>query len=95
MLSPVATIGCTFEGYCTICGENVTGTLITGEFPTIDDQNICVVGSTGVGSCGHTTQVVSGSSVWFIEDKAVARIGDQVSNNINGTITSGTFVQSE
>lgn len=91
-MNNVATVGCRFRGRCDSCGDNVDGTLITGEFATIEGKNICVVGSKGVGDCGHNTYVVSGSTVWSIEGKPVARVGDRVNGIIDGTIITGEFV---
>lgn len=97
MPSPVARIGDTFEGRCSACdGHHVTGTLETGEFVTIEGRNICVTGSIGRGSCGHTCIVQGQSAVWSIEGKQVARVGDPVTGTITGTITSGCdFVETD
>lgn len=87
---PIACIGDTFKGICEACGEEVTGTLTTGEFIRIDGHNICVTGSVGIGSCGHSCRVVGQSTVMQIEGKNVARLGDPVTDGIDGIITSGS-----
>lgn len=94
-MKPVAVVGSTFTGYCSICDETVTGTMVGGEFVTIDGAKACVTGSPGVGSCGHTTHAVGQSVVFFINGKPVARVGDPVQGTINGVLVSGSFVLSE
>lgn len=91
----VATVTCRFRGYCSSCDETVEGSMVDGEFVTINGKNVCVVGSKGVGDCGHTTYVVAGSSVWSIEGKPVARVGDPVAGIIDGQIITGEFVQAD
>ena len=90
MGAPVACVGDSFSGYCRVCKRNVTGTLVSGEFVTIEDKNICVTGSEGRGSCGHSCTVIGQSTVLTIENKPVARVGDPVTGDIEGTITSGS-----
>lgn len=91
MSSPVACVGHRFTGVCHACDNHtVSGTLISGEFVTIDGKNVCVTGSQGKGDCGHTCTVIGGSTVWTIEGKAVARVGDSVTGTIEGTIISGS-----
>ncbi len=88
--SPVATIGSEFRGYCDACHESVTGKMITGEaYFGIDDKYICVTGSIGQGSCGHTCHAIGMSRVLLINGLNVAREGDPVEGTISGEITSG------
>ena len=97
MSLPVATVGHRFEGFCRECGARVGGTLVSGEFPTIEGRNICVTGSRGRGDCGHGCTVVGRSAVWRIEGKPVARVGDPVTDgSIEGHIITGSdFVFSD
>ena len=69
--------------------------MVEGEFVTINGKKVCVIGSKGVGDCGHTTYVKTGSSVLTIEGKPVARVGDQVEGVIDGIIITGEFVQAD
>lgn len=94
-MKSVATVDCLFRGYCEPCDETVTGRLVEGEFCMIEGKNICVIGSLGIGDCGHTTHVATGSSVWSINSKPVARVGDEVRGQIDGVIITGTFVNSD
>ncbi len=96
MPQPVCCIGDRFEGYCLSCGHTVQGTMLTGEFPRIEDKNVCVTGSLGRGNCGHTCTSVGQSQVLFIEGKAVVRVGDPVTGGIEGRmITGSNFVFSD
>lgn len=97
MSLPVATVGHRFEGVCQACGGvTVRGTLISGEFPTIEGRDICVTGSRGRGDCGHGCTVVGRSAVWRIEGKPVARLGDPVTDGIEGRIITGSdFVSAD
>ena len=97
MSEPVCTVGHKFAGSCSACDGNYTeGYMVDGEFATIEGQPICVTGSKGVGYCGHTTYAVGQSSVWNINGKPVARIGDPVVGTINGVLISGSdFVRSD
>lgn len=97
-MQPVARAGDTFSGYCSSCEHDVTGTIDenTCEFVVIDGARVCVDGTTGTGSCGHTCTVVAQSITTVINDKAVARLGDPVTGTIEGSITSGSdFVSIE
>lgn len=91
MSEPICTVGHQFRGTCSACdGATVTGTMITGEEKAcINGQPICVTGSIGQGTCGHTTQAVGQSQVFFINGKAVARVGDPVQGTITGTLITG------
>ena len=63
---------------------------------TIEGQQICVTGSKGVGDCGHPCESVGQSEVWFINGKPVVRIGDPVTNGIEGVLITGSdFVNSD
>ena len=97
MGSPVACVGHRFHGRCSACdNREVEGTLVTGEFVTIEGKNICVTGSEGRGDCGHTCTVVGQSAVLKIEGKQVARVGDPVIGTITGTIITGSdFITSD
>lgn len=95
MLKNVAVVGSMFTGWCSGCEEQVTGYMVEGAFVTIHGKNICVVGSRGVGSCGHDTYVAAGSEVFTIHDKPVARVGDPVAGMINGELIEGEFVLSD
>lgn len=96
MPQPVCCVGDRFEGYCLSCGHTVQGTMLTGEFPRIEDKNVCVTGSLGRGNCGHTCTSVGQSQVLFIEGKAVVRVGDPVTGGIEGRmITGSNFVFSD
>ena len=90
MPQPVCCVGDRFEGYCLSCGHTVQGTMITGEFPSIEDRNVCVTGSAGRGDCGHTCTSVGQSQVLFIEGKAVVRVGDPVTGGIEGEMITGS-----
>lgn len=90
MPQPVCCVGDRFEGYCLSCGHTVQGTMITGEFPSIEDRNVCVTGSAGRGDCGHTCTSVGQSQVLFIEGKAVVRVGDPVTGGIEGKMITGS-----
>lgn len=91
MSEPICTIGHQFQGVCSACdGATVTGTMISGEDKAcINGQPICVTGDIGQGSCGHTTQAVGQSTVFFINGNPVVRVGDPVQGTITGTITTG------
>lgn len=96
MPQPVCCIGDRFEGYCLSCGHTVQGTMLTGEFPRIEDKNVCVTGSLGRGDCGHTCTSVGQSQVLLIEGKAVVRVGDPVTGGIEGRMITGSdFVFSD
>lgn len=96
MTSPVCTVGSRFVGYCRHCSSTVGGTMVDGEFATIEGQNICVTGSIGRGDCGHSCVAVGQSAIWKIEGKEVARVGDPVTGDIEGKLTTGSdFVTSD
>ena len=96
MPQTVCCVGDRFEGYCLSCGHTVQGTMLTGEFPRIEDKNVCVTGSLGRGDCGHTCTSVGQSQVLFIEGKAVVRVGDPVTGGIEGRMITGSdFVFSD
>ena len=97
MPQPVCTVGHKFAGSCSACGGNYTeGIMVEGEFATIDDKNICVTGSKGIGNCGHETFAIGQSAVWSINGKPVARVGDPVQGIINGFLIEGSdFVGSD
>lgn len=89
MAQAVAFEGCEFEGACDNPDHgHVTGHLDpeTCEFAKIEGKKIAVVGTKGIGSCGCTCYVTTGSELWFIEGKAVAREGDRVGHGITGQI---------
>ena len=74
----------------------VQGTMMTGEFPRIEDRNVCVTGSLGRGDCGHSCTSVGRSQVLFIEGKPVVRVGDPVTGEIEGRLVTGSdFVFSD
>lgn len=87
---PVCCIDDRFEGYCRPCRHIVRGTMITGEFPRIEDKNVCVTGSIGRGDCGHTCTAIGRSQVLSIEGKAVVRVGDPVTGDIEGQLVTGS-----
>lgn len=93
MLKNIATVGSRFEGYCSACDEHVQGSMVEGEFVTVEGKNVCVVGSRGVGDCGHTTYAHTGSSVAKINGSPIARVGDEVKGTIDGNIITGEFVK--
>lgn len=96
MPSPVCAVGSKFQGHCSACdGSWVEGEIVEGEFVTIDGKNICVTGSLGRGYCGHETRAVGQSAVWRVNGKQVARVGDPVQGTITGTLTQGTWVNSD
>lgn len=92
MPSPIACTGDVFTGNCS--GHkghpSVTGVIVTGEFVTIEGQNIAVTGSVGVGGCGHTCTVIGLSDIFRINGIQVARAGDPVVGTITGTIVTGS-----
>lgn len=93
---PVCCVGDRFEGFCRVCDHTVQGTMMTGEFPRIEDRNVCVTGSLGRGDCGHTCTSVGRSQVLFIEGKPVVRVGDPVTGEIEGRLVTGSdFVFSD
>jgi len=47
------------------------------------------VGDIGIGSCGHPTLIITGSSTVTINNQANARVGDLVAGCINGVIITG------
>lgn len=90
MSEKIACIGHEFAGVCHACDDlTVHGVLVTGEFATIEGQNICVTGSEGVGNCGHRCTVIGKSQVFFINGIPVARVGDPVTGDIDGVIITG------
>lgn len=85
--------GDTFRGVCNVCygKPTVTGLISTGSPKLFFDKKAAArVTDTGVGSCGHTTTIVSGSSIYKADGHALARVGDAVAGQINGTIISGS-----
>lgn len=91
MGSPIACTTDVFVGNCS--GHDghpsVTGVIVTGEFVTIDGNNVAVTGSVGIGGCGHSCTVIGLSKVFRINGAEVARVGDPVVGTITGTIVSG------
>ena len=85
-----------FKGQCRSCGTEVVGYMVSGEFPLIEGKNVCVTGSEGRGSCGHSCTAIGQSQVLFIEGKPVARVGDPVTGEIEGQLITGSdFVNSD
>lgn len=96
MSEPICTVDSEFIGHCSACdGAEVHGYMIDGEFPTIDGKNICVTGSVGQGTCGHTCTAVGQSQVFRINGKQVARVGDPVTGTIVGTLVTGSWATSD
>ena len=91
MSEPICTVGFEFEGVCSACdGAVVKGTMITGEDKAcINGKPICVTGSIGKGTCGHTCTAVGMSQTLMINGKKVARVGDPVEGTIVGKIITG------
>ena len=94
---PVCTVGHRFIGYCQTCNREVGGVMVTGEPQrTIDGMCICVTGSIGVGDCGHQCRSIGQSVVWDIDGKPVVRIGDMVTDGIEGILVTGSdYVRSD
>lgn len=95
---PVVTVGHRFEGVCHACGDvPVMGEMITGQTDRcIEQKEICVTGSIGRGSCGHSCNAIGQSEVWFIDGLPVARLGDPVAGDIDGKLIEGSdFVNSD
>lgn len=92
MSAPIACTGDVFVGNCSGHKGNpsVSGVIITGEFVTIEGENIAVTGCVGLGGCGHSCTVIGLSQIVTINGKQVARVGDPVVGTINGTIVSGS-----
>lgn len=88
--SPVARNGDAFEGHCSVCNLDVTGVLESSEHIKIDGEPVCVDGCSGLGSCRHTCTVLGGSTLLYINGKAAARVGDAVTGDITGHITTGS-----
>ena len=97
MRAPVVTVGHRFRGICRQCRMEVEGTMVEGEAGrTIEGKEICVTGSRGVGDCGHECISIGRSEVWRINGKPVARVGDPVTDGIDGELITGwDFVQAE
>lgn len=92
----ICCVGDQFEGVCSACdGATVTGTMTTGEYATIDGNAICVTGSVGTGSCGHTCTAVGQSEVFTINGQPVVRVGDPVEGTIVGKLTTGSWATSD
>ncbi len=93
----VATIGCTFSGYCS---KHHHGSF-TGTFDDngsvvmqLNDKDVCVTGTTGTASCGCTVRAIGKSVALQLNGLAVARVTDPIENadgsgSIKGVITSG------
>lgn len=92
---PVCTVGHKFVGICQICGPT-QGVMITGSPERqIEGKEICVTGSIGRGDCGHQCMAVGQSEVFFIDGLPVVRVGDPVTNGIEGELIEGSdFVTS-
>lgn len=92
----VATIGCTFSGYCDKRGHgSFTGTFDSNgsEILSLDGNNVCVTGTTGQASCGCRVRAIGRSALLSLEGIPVAREGDPIEGadggGITGVITSG------
>ena len=73
---------------------NVTGVWTQGSgISDTEGKAMIRVSDIGEASCGHTFFGVSGSSVFFSEDKAIMRVGDPVNiQGGNGICVSGSEV---
>jgi uncharacterized Zn-binding protein involved in type VI secretion len=92
MARPLARQGDVFVGTCAPCeGATVYGILIGDAKRTYDTKRrVALVGGTGIGGCGHTTRIISGSSLLRIEKKRAAFRGSRVANAIDGMVVTGS-----
>jgi len=99
-MSSKARVGDIFCGVCCchppipcvpMCGVIVTGCGCNNT----DGKNSAMVGSLGVGFCGHPTVVVTGSSVTNCNGNSEARVGDAVAGCVLGTIVTGSSVRDD
>lgn len=78
-MSEQARVGDTGSG---ICYGHLVPTPFTTTFTSgansclVNGKPACVVGSTGITSCGHTTTATTGSSINYKEGKPSHRVGD-------------------
>ncbi|MGN1038709.1 MAG: hypothetical protein ACI4P0_04870 [Mailhella sp.] len=91
MSEPVARTNDVFIGTCSAHKGNptVAGVIITGEFPTVEGENMAVTGCVGLGECSHTCTVIGCSKVVTINGIPIARVGDPVVGTITGVIVTG------
>jgi uncharacterized Zn-binding protein involved in type VI secretion len=92
MGAPIARKGDIFVGTCSSCdGATVTGVLI-GDAKTVQCQgrSVALMGGLGIGRCGHSTTIISGSSTVRAEGRSVAHVGTPVASSIKGKIISGS-----
>lgn len=88
---PVAVKGSGFTGYCKVHKTQVAGFLLSSQnFVRINGMPISVVGTKGKGFCGHTTQIIQGSSFFKINGIPVARLTSSTGADI---INPGQVIQ--
>lgn len=90
---PVAVKGSGFTGFCKAHKTKVAGFLLSSQnFVRINGMPIAVVGTKGKGFCGHTTQVIQGSSFVRINGIPVARLTSMTGADI---INPGQVIQGQ
>lgn len=86
----VARIGDQVTAVCSVHGQ-VTGTFNQGSNVGVaDGLGICLVGHTGLLTCGHGFQATAGSHIMDVQGVPVVRVGDPVIV-INGATGDGTI----
>lgn len=87
----IARKGDLFIGSCSPCdGATVTGILV-GDAKAVKCQGrgVALMHGIGIGFCGHSTIIVSGSTTVKAEGRRVARVGTPVADCISGKIITG------
>lgn len=93
MGEPVARVGDRGVGICPNHGSPLvyTTTFNTGSpTATADGIPVCVVGSTGVSTCGHNTTALTGSSLCSSGGLGYHRVNDTGQNFGTYTVTTGS-----
>jgi hypothetical protein len=93
-------VGDIFAGVCCchppIPCIGMAGIIVTGcGCNNTDDRVSAIVGSLGVGFCGHPTVIVAGSGVTNCEGSSEARVGDPVVGCIIGAMVTGSGVRDD